>query len=123
MKNQGEQEIFKKIINLLEHLDFNPDEKCNIIAETGLDESTIVGTESSFIALGKRLLEFIYYQRYDTPQDFIEYEYDDFGGISAISTDSLKTLFDGMADVWPVCIIVAKDNNDVDSIVKGCQGI
>ncbi len=110
-------DILKQIMELLSQIELNQTEKCHIMAETGYDESVIVGTDDSFISLAKRLLEIVYYSK-DPIQNIIEFDIEDVSGRKFLSTDEVKDQFDELADVWPVCVFIAKDNTSVQSILK-----
>ena len=110
--------MLKQIIELLSIVDVKSSEKCHIMAETGYDEAVIVGTKFSLLALAKKLIEIIYYVSCDEGQDFVHFEKESEDGVNYLSTDAIKSLFDEMADVWPVCAFIADNNEAVQTIVK-----
>jgi hypothetical protein len=110
--------ILKQIVDLFSVIDENTSGKCHIMAESGYDEAVIVGTKQSLLSLAKMLIEIVYNYSDGEGQDNVHFEKGNEDGVSYLSTDLIKGLFDEMADVWPVCAFIADNDDDVQAIVK-----
>jgi hypothetical protein len=88
------------------------------LADTGYDESVIVGTKHSLLNLAYKLISIVYYASYDPKQVRVNFENESEDRTNYLSTDLIKKLFDEMADVWPVCAFIAYNDEWAQAIVK-----
>ncbi|MDL2275861.1 hypothetical protein LJC22_07030 [Desulfosarcina sp. OttesenSCG-928-G10] len=110
--------MIKKTNDLLSLFNEKVSEKCNIMSDGAYDESIIVGTRYALISLAKKLVEIVYNSTVDKENKNNFFFERNEAGVHFLSTDSIKSVFDDMADVWPVCIFIADNDEDVRTLIK-----
>jgi hypothetical protein len=105
------------LIEQLQALDAQGKGECAIAAETGLDESILLGTPEGLIALATALLRLARAGLSGESVDGMEPDED---GIQ--STDAIKGLFFEFGAAWPVCAMVAPNTDAYGALKKRLLG-
>ncbi|KHD05261.1 hypothetical protein PN36_34740 [Candidatus Thiomargarita nelsonii] len=116
MKNNISLNVLKNILDQLSQIS-EPTEKCHIMADSGYDESVIVGTDRAFMYLARKMIEIIYFYKIDE-QNIIDFDDGEIAEVKSSSTNEIKFAFEEIADVWPICAYIAEDEAAVKAIVK-----
>jgi hypothetical protein len=118
MQEKGRRsDILKKIVDLLSELDLELDDDCHIMADSGYDESILIGTHSSILYFAKVLIETVLFSSDPNEMQKHLMKKENLGGIQYITTHLIKELFNDVADVWPVCLFLADNEKDARELV------
>jgi hypothetical protein len=113
MKNKNEITV---AIEALEKIYFS-DKECSIMAADAYEESVFIGTKDSLVFLALQILEIVNASNskqntnIDIDEDLIDDETFEY-------TNEIKYCFDELADVWPVCLYLAKNKEGLQKLKK-----
>jgi hypothetical protein len=122
MKNKATADAVRDALAALERIDLEScrQEAAAIIAESSYSEAMLIGTPSTLIAIARELLQLV--RDFQEPNAASRLE--DAGIVSRGEqmSDSIKHLFDENADVWPVCVCIAPDEQVQRAVTKTIKG-
>jgi hypothetical protein len=89
-----------------------------ILAPDGsYEESVLIGTRDSYIRMAIKLLK-IAQAGASANSTSLECDEDEIDGRNYLYTNEIKEVFDEFGDVWPICLYIAKDVDEMQMLKK-----